>query len=153
MTHLAVGHPAPLFKLPDDTGKITNLADFKGQHLVVYFYPKDDTPGCTVEACDFRDNFMALNRLKVAVVGVSKDSVASHQKFKEKYNLNFPLLSDEGGTMAEDYGVWIEKSMYGKTYMGIERSTFLIGPDGVIKAIWPKVKVEGHVDEVRKMIG
>ncbi len=148
-----IGAPAPDFSLPDDKGETRRLADFKGQNLIVYFYPRDDTPGCTVEACDFRDNFKALSNLKVAVVGVSKDSVKSHAKFKQKFDLNFPLLSDENDTMAENYGVWIEKSMYGKKYMGIDRTTFLIDAQGRIKHIWPKVKPDGHVEEIKKMIG
>lgn len=153
MPILDVGSPAPAFSAPDDTGKTVKLADFKGQKLVLYFYPKDDTPGCTTEACDFRDNFKALAKLGVAVLGVSKDSVASHVKFKKKYDLNFPLLSDEDGKMCAAYDVWVEKSMYGKKYMGIERSTFLIDETCKIAALWRKVSVTGHVDDIKRAIG
>ena len=113
-----------------------------------YFYPKDDTPGCTTEACGFRDSAAAFKKLKAQVVGISKDSVARHDKFKAKYQLNFPLVSDEDGKVCEKYGTWIEKSMYGRKYMGINRATFLIDKDGVVRKIWNKVKVKGHVDEV-----
>ncbi len=152
MTALTIGSTAPAFSVPDDNGKTIKLSDFKGQKLVIYFYPKDDTPGCTTESCAFRDQFPKFSKLNVAVVGVSKDSVKSHVKFKEKFGLNFPLLSDETGTMCADYGVWVEKSMYGKKYMGIERTTFLIDETGRIEKIWSKVKVDGHVDEVRAAI-
>lgn len=152
MPTLDVGSRAPTFSAPDDTGKTVKLADFKGQKLVLYFYPKDDTPGCTTEACDFRDNLKSLSKLGVAVLGVSKDSVASHIKFKKKFDLNFPLLSDEDGKICDAYGVWVEKSMYGKKYMGIERSTFLIDEDGKIMAVWPKVSVTGHVDDIKKAL-
>lgn len=152
MTALTIGSSAPAFSVPDDTGKTIELSAFKGQKLVVYFYPKDDTPGCTTESCAFRDQFPKFSKLNVAIVGVSKDSVKSHVKFKEKFGLNFPLLSDETGTMCADYGVWVEKSMYGKKYMGIERTTFLIDETGRIEKIWSKVKVDGHVDEVRAAI-
>jgi thioredoxin-dependent peroxiredoxin len=148
MTQLQPGDQAPKFHLPADDDQTYDLKDFAGQKLVLYFYPKDDTPGCTTESCDFRDNFKAFGKLGVRVLGVSKDSVKSHQKFKAKFDLNFPLLSDEGSTMCEDYGVWTEKSMYGKTYMGIERTTFLIDEKGKIQAVWPKVSVSGHVAEV-----
>jgi thioredoxin-dependent peroxiredoxin len=149
MTHLKIGDTAPAFSVPDDTGNTVKLTDFKGQKLVIYFYPKDDTPGCTTESCAFRDNFQDFKKLNVAIVGISKDSPASHVKFKKKFDLNFPLLSDENGTMCEDYGVWGEKSMYGKKYMGIERSTFLIDEHGKIAALWAKVSVDGHVEDVR----
>lgn len=148
MASLQVGDRAPDFSCLDDQGNIVSLKDFKGKKLVIYFYPKDDTPGCTTESCDFRDNLTGLNRLGVSVVGVSKDSVKSHQKFKEKYDLTFPLLSDEDGKMVESYGVWTEKSMYGKKYMGIDRSTFLIDEDGKIAQLWRKVSVTGHVSDV-----
>jgi peroxiredoxin Q/BCP len=153
MTTLSVGSKAPNFTLPTDGGGKVSLKDFKGRKLVVYFYPKDDTPGCTTESCAFRDNLPAFEKLNVAVLGVSKDSPASHDKFKKKFQLNFPLASDEEGSMCEDYGVWVEKSMYGKKYMGIERSTFLIDEQGKITQIWSKVKVDGHVDEVKAAIG
>lgn len=145
---LAVGDKAPTFKLKDQEGNTVSLSDFKGQPVVLYFYPKDMTPGCTQEACDFRDNLGRLKKGKTAVLGVSKDSTDLHKKFTDKYELNFPLLADTEGKALEDYGVWKEKSMYGKKYMGIERTTFLIGPDQKIKKIYPKVKVAGHVDEI-----
>lgn len=152
MPELAEGSNAPKFSRPADNNKTMSLSDFAGRKLVIYFYPKDDTPGCTTESCSFRDNFRAFEKLGVAIVGVSKDSIKSHVKFKTKFNLNFPLLSDEEGTMCEDYGVWVEKSMYGKKYMGIERSTFLIDENGKIIALWRKVSVEGHVADVQKTL-
>jgi peroxiredoxin Q/BCP len=145
---LAVGDKAPAFKLKDQSGNTVSLADFKGQPVVLYFYPKDLTPGCTQEACDFRDNFARLKKGKTVVLGVSKDTTDLHKKFADKYELNFPLVADTEGKACEAYGVWKEKSMYGKKYMGIERTTFLIGPDQKIKKIYPKVKVAGHVDEI-----
>lgn len=145
---LKEGDKAPSFKLNDQDGNAVSLPDFKGQTVVLYFYPKDMTPGCTQEACDFRDNFARLKKGKTVVLGVSKDSEALHKKFIAKYELNFPLLADIGGDACEAYGVWKEKSMYGKKYMGIERTTFIIGPDQKIKKIYPKVKVKGHVDEI-----
>jgi peroxiredoxin Q/BCP len=150
MSELQPGNPAPAFSLPTDGNGKASLSDFKGRKLVIYFYPKDDTPGCTTESCGFRDSIEQFNDLGIAIVGVSKDSVKSHDKFKKKYELNFPLISDEEGTMCEAYGVWTEKSMYGKKYMGIERSTFLIDEKGKIARIWRNVKVPGHVDEVRE---
>ena len=152
MTTLNIGDNAPNFNLPTDSDGNAKLSDFKGQKLVIYFYPKDDTPGCTKESCSFRDALADFKSLGTAIVGVSKCSVAKHDKFKAKYDLNFPLLSDENGSMCEDYGVWVEKNMYGKKYMGIQRATFLIDEDGKIAAIWPKVKVPGHVDEVKEAI-
>ena len=152
MTNLNIGDQAPDFSLPANGDKTVSLSDYKGQKLVVYFYPKDDTPGCTKEACGFKDALEEFSGTGLNVVGVSKDSVTKHDKFVEKYSLNFPLISDENGTMCEDYGVWKEKSMYGKTYMGIERSTFLIDEDSKIAHIWPKVKVPGHVEEVLKTL-
>lgn len=152
---LNIGDAAPDFTLPTDTksGKErVSLADFKGRKLVLYFYPKDDTSGCTAQACAFSENISAFNQINAQIVGVSKDSVKKHDKFKEKYGLNFPLASDESGKTCEDYGVWVQKSMYGRKYMGIERTTFLIDEDGKIAAIWPKVKVPGHADEVIKAI-
>jgi peroxiredoxin Q/BCP len=147
---LKVGDKAPDFNLPTDGGGKIKLSSLRGQPVVVYFYPKDDTPGCTKESCDFRDNFTAFKKVGAQVIGISKDSVAKHDKFKAKYDLPFILGSDEEGTACEAYGVWIEKSMYGKKYMGIERSTFLIGADGKIAQIWRKVSVKGHVDAVKK---
>ena len=145
---LDIGHKAPAFSAPCDTGETLSLADYAGKTLVLYFYPKDDTLGCTKEACGFNENLAALKKLKTAVIGISKDSVASHQKFKEKYGLQFPLLSDTDGIICEAYGTWIEKSMYGRKYMGIDRATFIIGPDGKIAALWRGVKVPGHIDAV-----
>jgi len=147
-----IGNKAPDFSLSgiDEAGneKIYTLQELlKENNLVVYFYPKDNTPGCTQEACDFRDNF---NRIisKAAVIGVSPDSIKSHKSFQQKQSLNFALISDPDHKLAEDLGVWGEKKMYGKSYMGIIRSTFIIGKDGIIKALWNNVKVKGHVDEV-----
>lgn len=124
-----------------------NLFDYKGQNVILYFYPKDNTPGCTQEACDFRDNFNRLTSSAV-VLGVSPDDIKSHKKFQEKQALNFTLLSDTEKTLAEKFGIWQEKSMYGRKYMGINRSTFLIDQHGVLRKIWTDVKVKGHVDEV-----
>lgn len=149
---LKEGLKAPDFTLPCDGGGTLRLKDYRGQMVVLYFYPKDDTPGCTTESCDFRDNFAALKRLGVAVIGISRDSVARHDKFKAKYQLNFPLISDEDGAVCEAFGAWVEKSLYGKKYMGIDRSTFLIGADGKILRIWRKVKVKGHVEEVKAAV-
>ena len=149
MTELNIGDNAPDFTLPTDgDGEIT-LSSLKGQKVVVYFYPKDDTPGCTKESCGFSETLPAFNTLNTTIIGISKDSVAKHDKFKAKYDLQFPLASDENGTTCEDYGVWKEKNMYGKKYMGIERSTFLIDEQGKIAAIWRKVKVPGHVEAVQ----
>jgi peroxiredoxin Q/BCP len=142
------GDKAPDFKAPDQNGTLHSLEDYKGKKLVLYFYPKDMTTGCTAEACDFRDN---LNRLKghgAEVLGVSPDSVARHEKFVKKESLNFPLLADEDKTISEAYGVWKEKSMYGRKFMGVERTTFIIDEKGRIERIFPKVRVKGHVDEV-----
>ena len=147
-SELKSGDIAPDFAVLADDGETVSLSDFKGQKLILYFYPKDDTPGCTAESCDFRDNLSRFSDLKIGVLGVSKDSVAEHGKFKEKYKFNFPLLSDEEGVLCEDYGVWVEKSMYGRKYMGIERSTFLIDEQGIIRHIWRKVKVPNHVKDV-----
>jgi peroxiredoxin Q/BCP len=147
---LKAGDPAPDFDLPADGGGRVRLADFKGKPLVVYFYPKDDTPGCTNEAKGFTEAIDAFRKAGVAVVGVSKDSVARHDKFKAKYGLAFPLGADVEGKMVEDWGVWVEKTLYGRQYMGIDRATFLIGPDGKVARVWRKVKVPGHVAEVLK---
>jgi peroxiredoxin Q/BCP len=148
---LDVGDSAPDFSLPGDDGAVHSLKSAKGKPVVVYFYPRDDTPGCTREACDFRDNMARLSK-KALVYGVSKDSLKSHDKFKQKYNLNFTLLSDEGLDVHRAYGAWGEKVMYGKPVLGVIRSTYLVGKDGKIAAAWPKVKVEGHVDAVMKAI-
>ena len=124
--------------------------NLKGQTVVVYFYPKDDTPGCTTQACDFRDHINTLKAQNIQVIGISKDNLKSHEKFKEKFSLNFPLAADETGKTVEAYGAWGEKSMYGKKYMGIIRSTFLIDADGVIQQIWRNVKVNDHVQDILK---
>ena len=145
---LAVGDKAPDFTLPTDGGGTVSMKGLKGKKVVLYFYPKDDTPGCTKEACAFRDSLPDFSKVKAVIVGISKDSVASHDKFKTKFKLPFPLASDEDGKVCEAYGTWVEKSMYGKTYMGIERSTFLIDETGVIRNIWRKVKADGHAAEV-----
>jgi peroxiredoxin Q/BCP len=149
---LKIGDSAPNFTLPTDNEGTVSLSDFKGKAVVLYFYPKDDTPGCTTESCGFRDHKKDFESLNAQIIGVSKDSVKKHDKFKAKYDLNFPLVSDENGTLCEDYGVWKEKSMYGKTYMGIVRSTFLIDADGKIAQIWNKVKVPGHVEAVAEAL-
>lgn len=145
---LAIGDKAPEVSLPDQDSNTVSLKDFKGKQVVLYFYPKDDTPGCTQESCDFRDSMGPIKKAGAVVLGVSFDGQASHQKFIKKFSLPFTLLSDEDKTVAKAYGVYKEKSMYGKKYWGIERSTFVIDPQGVIKAIFRKVKVTGHVDEV-----
>ena len=145
---LVVGDKAPTISLPDDSGTTRNLTDYADKPVVLYFYPKDATPGCTTEAQDFRDLYAEFTKAGAEIFGISKDSVASHDKFKCKQNLPFPLLSDESGDVCERYGVWVEKNMYGKKYMGIQRATFLIGADGTISHIWPKVKVKGHAQEV-----
>jgi peroxiredoxin Q/BCP len=147
---LDAGQPAPDFDLPTDGGGRVRLADFAGRSLVLYFYPRDDTPGCTKESIGFRDAHADFQAAGVAVIGISKDGVASHDEFKAKFDLPFQLASDETGEVVEAYGSWVEKSMYGKTYMGIDRSTFLIGPDGKLVRVWRKVKVPGHVEEVLK---
>jgi len=145
---LSEGDKAPAFSLPDDAGRTVALKDFAGKSLVVYFYPKDSTPGCTQESCDFRDNLNRLKSAGAAVVGVSADSVESHKRFKEKQGLTFPLLSDPDHKALDAYGVWQEKSLYGRKFMGIVRSTFIIDPKGKIAKVFPKVSVKGHVDEV-----
>jgi peroxiredoxin Q/BCP len=143
-----IGSKAPPFTLPDGSGGQVSLKDLRGRKVVLYFYPKDDTPGCTKEACSFRDNLGRLQKKGASVVGVSVDGVASHRKFTEKYGLTFPLLSDESKSLVKKYGVWKEKNMYGRKYMGVERTTFVIDEEGTITHIFPKVKVEGHADEV-----
>jgi len=142
------GDPAPDFRLPADDGKTYALKDLRGRKVVLYFYPKDDTPGCTKEACSFRDNLSRVQSKGAIVLGVSKDDLASHAKFREKYSLSFPLLSDPEGKVLTAYGVWKEKNLYGKTFMGIERTTFVIDERGRIQKVFPRVKVDGHVDEV-----
>ena len=145
---LEVGDKAPDFTLPADGGGQVWLKELRGKTVVLYFYPKDDTSGCTAEACAFRDALPDFFKVKAAVVGLSRDSVASHDKFKKKFKLTFSLASDEDGNICQAYGVWVEKSMYGKKYMGIERSTFLIDGKGIIRNVWRKVKVAGHAEEV-----
>lgn len=145
---LKAGDKAPSFSLPSDNGEVVSLKDFKGKTVVLYFYPKDMTPGCTQEACDFRDASTKFKKSKAVIIGVSKDSVERHNKFSQKYELNFPLLSDESGEICEAYGVWKEKSLYGKKFMGIERTTFIINPQGKIEKVFNKVKVKGHSEEV-----
>ena len=142
------GAPAPDFTMPTDGGGEVSLSALKGRKVVLYFYPKDDTPGCTKEACGFRDALPDFSAVDAEIVGVSKDSVAKHDKFKNKYDLPFRLASDEDGSVCEAYGTWVEKSMYGKKYMGIDRATFLIDEQGVLRAEWRKVKVPGHVEAV-----
>jgi peroxiredoxin Q/BCP len=148
MSELAVGAKAPAFSAPDQSGKILSLSDFKGKTVILYFYPKDDTPGCTVEACSFRDEHSVFLKKGAVVIGVSPDSPKKHTKFIEKFTLPFPLLADEDHTICEAYGTWVEKSMYGKKYMGVERSTFVIDPQGKLKAIYRKVKPAEHTAEV-----
>jgi len=145
---LTVGDKAPDFTLPSDGGGQVSLKALKGKTIVLYFYPKDDTSGCTAEACAFRDALPDFSKVKAAIVGISRDSVASHDKFKTKFDLPFPLASDADGKVCEAYGTWVEKSMYGRKYMGIERATFLIDGKGVIRRIWRKVKVPGHAEQV-----
>jgi peroxiredoxin Q/BCP len=145
---LEVGDKAPDFSLPDQQGKAVSLKNFRGKQVVLYFYPKDDTPGCTKESCDFRDVESQIVRAGAVIVGVSMDGKDSHQKFIKKYGLPFPLLSDEDASISKSYGVYKEKNMYGRKYWGIERSTFVIDPAGTLKAVFRKVKVDGHADEV-----
>ncbi|RXT06979.1 thioredoxin-dependent thiol peroxidase [Ammoniphilus sp. CFH 90114] len=143
---------APDFTLPGSNGKDVTLSDFKGKNVVLYFYPKDMTPGCTTEACDFRDDYASFQALNTVVIGISPDPITQHQKFIAKHDLNFILLADESHEVAEKYGVWKLKKNYGKEYMGIERSTFLIDQEGRIAKVYPKVKVKGHVQEVLAFI-
>jgi len=148
MSHPDVGDTAPAFTLPRDGGGEVSLDDFAGKKVVLYFYPKDDTPGCTKEAIGFTDMVDAFDAAGTVILGVSKDSIKKHDKFVAKHDLKIALLSDEEGDVCERYGTWVEKSMYGKTYMGIERATYLIGADGKIAQVWRKVKVPGHVEAV-----
>ncbi len=145
---LKEGDKAPAFSAPTNGGGQLSLAELKGKNVILYFYPKDDTPGCTKEACAFRDHFADFKKKGAIVLGVSVDPVKSHDKFVEKFKLPFPLLADEDNKTVEAYGVWGQKSFMGRKYMGIHRVTFLIGPDGKIKKIWPKVKPEEHAEEV-----
>ncbi|HVB17045.1 MAG TPA: thioredoxin-dependent thiol peroxidase [Stellaceae bacterium] len=147
-----VGDKAPDFTMPTDGNGTLTLSALRGKPVILYFYPKDDTSGCTAEACGFRDAIPDYGKTGAAVIGVSRDSVASHDKFKKKYQLPFTLASDSTGEVTERYGVWVEKSMYGRKYMGIDRSTFLIDKEGVVRGIWHKVKVGGHVADVLKAV-
>jgi len=143
-----VGDVAGNFRLPSTRGKDITLKEFKGQDVILYFYPRDDTPGCTAEACSFRDHESDLSKAHAVVLGVSTDSIGSHEKFRDKYKLNFPLLADETADVAKMYGVWKEKNMYGRRVWGVARTTFWIGPDGRIKKIWKKVDTKQHAAEV-----
>ncbi|HEY3781050.1 MAG TPA: thioredoxin-dependent thiol peroxidase [Fimbriimonadaceae bacterium] len=145
------GDQFPDFSLQDQAGVTHSLNDLKGAKSVIYFYPKDDTPGCTVEACNFRDNLPKFEGVKV--FGVSPDDAKSHKKFETKFNLNFPLLADTDKSLTEKLGLWVEKSMYGKKYMGVDRTTYLLDANGKIEKIWRKVKVDGHADEVLAAAG
>ncbi len=145
---LKAGDKAPAFSLKNSAGKTVKLSDFKGRRLVLYFYPRDNTPGCTKEACAFRDISSKLQALNAAVVGISTDDVASHEKFAAKFELNFPLLADTENAVAEKYGVWQEKNNYGKKYFGIARTTFVIDEEGRIAKVFKRVKVDGHDDQV-----
>jgi len=149
-----VGESAPEFQAKATDGSTVNLASFRGQsNVVLYFYPKDDTPGCTVEACSFNNASSEYRDHNTVVIGVSPDGSESHQRFTEKFNLNgITLISDESHDVSQKYGVWVEKNNYGRTYMGVQRSTFLIGKDGRLRAVWPSVKVDGHADEVLKIV-
>jgi len=150
---IEAGAKAPDFTLPADDGTKVKLSDQKGSPVVLYFYPKDDTPGCTKQACAFRDQQSELQKLGAKVFGISPDDVTSHEKFRDKYELNFPLLADVGHKVAEKYGAWREKNMYGKKAMGIQRSTFLIDAEGKVAKVWKAVKVDGHDQHVLKAIG
>ena len=147
MPSVEAGDPAPPFELEDHAGKRVRLDDLRGRWVVLYWYPKDDTPGCTTEACEFRDNWQAVSA-EAEVFGVSPDTVKSHEKFRQKFHLPFPLLSDAGHAAAENYGVWAMKKFMGRSYMGVERTTFIIGPDGRVARVFRKVKPAGHVSEV-----
>jgi len=149
---LKVGDKAPNFTLPSDGGEEVSLKDFQDKTVILYFYPKDMTPGCTAEACDFRDAAPRYKKKKAVVLGVSRDSQERHGKFRDKYELNFPLLADEDGKVCKAYGVWQEKSLYGRKFMGIVRSTFVIDPKGKIAKIYDKVKVKGHADAILEEI-
>jgi peroxiredoxin Q/BCP len=145
---VAEGKPAPDFELTTDTGETVKLSDLRGKQVVLYFYPKDDTPGCTTQACGIRDAYREFEDAGAVVLGISPDSAASHEKFKQKYSLPFTLLADDEHTVAEAYGTWGEKTYMGRTYMGVERSTFVIGEDGNVKKVLRKVKPDTHADDV-----
>ena len=148
----AAGDVAPDFALADQNGATVRLSDFHGKHVVLYFYPKDDTPGCTKEACGFRDDYSAFTKRDVVILGVSPDDPKSHKKFVDKYELPFTLLADTEKSVCQAYDVWKEKNMYGRKSMGVERTTFVIGPDGKIAKVFPKVKVDGHIAKVLESI-
>jgi peroxiredoxin Q/BCP len=145
---LKVGDKAPDFALPSDQGQTISLQSLRGKNVILYFYPKDDTPGCTREACDFRDSLTQFESSNTVILGVSKDTMAKHQKFKQKFQLPFTLLTDENADVCEAYGVIDKKSLFGKTFLGIQRSTFLIDENGILRAIWRKVKVNGHIQQI-----
>jgi thioredoxin-dependent peroxiredoxin len=153
MPLLEVGDKAPAFQTRNQDGEKVSLADFKGQKVALYFYPKDDTPGCTKEACSFRDGWSKFRKRNVAVLGVSTDDERSHRKFVDKFSLPFPLLADTDRAIVKAYGVWGEKSMYGRKYMGTHRVTYLVDEKGKIAAVWPKVKPDGHADEILEAVG
>lgn len=153
MKNLKVGDKAPHFTGTDQNGKTISLDDFKGKNVILYFYPKDDTPGCTAEACNFRDNYSSLTSKGYEVIGVSTDSEKSHTKFINKYSLPFTLIADEDKKIVESYGVWVEKSMYGKTYMGIARSTYIINKEGIITHIIEKVDTKNSSQQVLDLVG
>jgi thioredoxin-dependent peroxiredoxin len=150
---LEVGERAPEFKTTDQDGESVSLKDFRGKKVVLYFYPKDDTPGCTKEACGFRDDYSKFRKRKIEVLGVSVDDEKSHKKFAEKYDLPFRLLADTDKKIVKDYGVWGEKSLYGRKFMGIHRVTYVIDEKGKVAAVWPKVKPDGHADEILASVG
>ena len=152
MAMIEEGKKAPDFELPSSEGGEVKLKDLRGKAVVLYFYPKDDTPGCTREACAFRDNQAALKKKGVVVLGLSGDSIASHDKFKAKYKLNFPLLSDPDKAVAKKYGAWGEKVLYGKKTVGMIRSTFVIDGEGVVRKVFPRVKVDGHAEKVLEVV-
>jgi peroxiredoxin Q/BCP len=147
------GLPAPDFTLPSDDGADVTLSAFKGLKVVLYFYPKDDTPGCTIQACDFRDSLPRFEGIDALVLGISPDPVESHADFRAKFDLNFPLLADEDHAVSEAYGVWKERMLYGRPIMSIERSTFLIGEDGNVAEVWRKVRPEGHTEMLAELLG
>lgn len=152
MTDVGEGDLAPSFTLHGTGGQTVSLGDLRGKRVVLYFYPADDTPGCTTEACDFRDSYAPLVSADAVILGVSPDSVESHEKFAKKFGLNFTLLSDPDHAVADQYGAWKEKNLYGRKYMGIDRSTFLIGPDGRVEKAWRRVRAKGHAQKVLEAV-